>query len=159
MKLSTRQDIEAPVDRVFAALSDFPAFERAALRRGAEVARIDGLTVPAAGMSWSLVFAWRGKRRRAVCMLHDYAPPEAMRLTAEGEGIDLTLALGLMALSRGRSRLGVALELRPRSLTARLMLQTARLGKARLVRKFEARIAEFALRIEQQDGGRLQGGR
>lgn len=159
MKLSTRQDIEAPVDVVFAALSDFVAFERAALRRGVEITRIDALTEPSPGMSWALVFTWRGKRRRAICTLHDYAPPAAMHLGAEGDGLDLTLALGLMALSRGRSRLGVELELRPRSLTARLLLQTARLGKARLMRRFEARIAEFALRVEQQGGGRLQGGR
>lgn len=157
MKLSTRQDIEAPVDRVFAALSDFSAFERAALRRGAEVTRTDSLAAPAAGMSWLLVFAWRGRKRRAICTLHDYAPPEALRLGAEGDGIDLTLALGLMALSRGRSRLGVELELRPRSLTARVMLQTARLGKARLMRRFEARIAEFALRVEQTGGAASHG--
>lgn len=157
MKLSTRQDIEAPVERVFAALSDFPSFERAALRRGAEVARLDAKTAPGAGMTWSVAFRWRGKARRILCTLQDYSPPEALHVRAEGTGIDATLVLGVLALSRGRCRLGVALDLRPRSLTARLMLQTARLGKARLMRRFEARIAEFALRIENENSRALGG--
>ena len=34
MKLSTREDIAASIDAVFAELTDFDGFERAALRRG-----------------------------------------------------------------------------------------------------------------------------
>ena len=49
MKLSSRQDIEAPVAFVFDALNDFQAWERAALRRGAEVARTDKMNVTAQG--------------------------------------------------------------------------------------------------------------
>jgi uncharacterized protein YndB with AHSA1/START domain len=154
VKFSTRQDIEAPVDRVFAALGDFAAFERAALRRGAEITRLDGLPEPGPGMAWAATFPWRGKARQVRCALHDYTPPESMRFQAEGDGITLTLLLGLMALSRGRSRLGVELELRPLTLTARLMLQTARLGKTRLTRRFEARVAAFALRVETEAGSR-----
>jgi len=41
MKFSTREDVEAPVDYVFGQISDFGAFERQALRRGADVRRLD----------------------------------------------------------------------------------------------------------------------
>ena len=47
MKLATREDIDAPIEAVFRELSDFDSFERAILRRGAEV-ESDGrpLTIP-----------------------------------------------------------------------------------------------------------------
>ncbi len=35
MKFSTRKDIDAPIDHVFASVSDFQVYERAAMRRGA----------------------------------------------------------------------------------------------------------------------------
>ena len=41
MKFSTREDIEAPVDHVFAEVSDFAGFERRALRHGADITRLD----------------------------------------------------------------------------------------------------------------------
>ena len=43
MKLNVRQDIDLPIARVFARLSDFDGWQKAALRRGAEVARTDKL--------------------------------------------------------------------------------------------------------------------
>ena len=49
MKFSTRTDIAAPVEFVFAQLSDFPGFEAAARRRGAEVTRLDTLAAPGRG--------------------------------------------------------------------------------------------------------------
>ncbi|EKD59823.1 MAG: hypothetical protein ACD_54C01115G0002, partial [uncultured bacterium] len=43
MRFATKQDIEAPIADVFRLLSDFESWERAAMRRGAEVARTDKL--------------------------------------------------------------------------------------------------------------------
>jgi len=37
MKFAAREDIEAPIEYVFSQISDFPALERSALRRGADV--------------------------------------------------------------------------------------------------------------------------
>ena len=41
MKLSTREDIEAPIGTVFDAVTDFDGFERQLLRRGVDVTRDD----------------------------------------------------------------------------------------------------------------------
>ena len=56
MKLTTRQDIEAPLDFVYARLTDFDHFERMAMRRGAEIERTDRLKTPGIGMAWRLKF-------------------------------------------------------------------------------------------------------
>ncbi|GAB1361957.1 hypothetical protein MASR1M32_11930 [Rhodobacter sp.] len=65
MKLTTRQDIEAPLDFVHAKLTDFDQFERMAMRRGAEVERTDRMRTTGPGMAWKVRFAYR-RRQRAV---------------------------------------------------------------------------------------------
>ena len=55
----------------------------------------------------------------------------------------------VIALSRTRSRLIFETEIRPRNMKARLMLQTAKLAKPQLDRKFDRRIAEFISDLQQ----------
>ena len=63
MRFATKQDIEAPIADVFRIISDFEAWERAAMHRGAEVSRTDKLRVVAAGMRWAARFSYRSKPR------------------------------------------------------------------------------------------------
>ena len=62
MKFSTTEDIAAPAEAVFDAFCDFASFERAAMRRGAEVQRLDHMAVPGVGMAWHAPFDMRGQR-------------------------------------------------------------------------------------------------
>ena len=64
MKSSTREDIEAPIDYVYARVTDFQGFERQALRRGADVQRIDGGSAIRLGAAWDVAFKFRGKDRK-----------------------------------------------------------------------------------------------
>ena len=62
MKFSTKEDIEAPLDHVFARLTDFDGLERSALRRGAEVTRVDTQAKAAGGSIWDATFDTTGWR-------------------------------------------------------------------------------------------------
>lgn len=148
MKFSTKEDVEAPAELIFAAMSDFAGFERSAMRRGAEVARVDPAGEVGVGMTWSLRFPVRGKMRRVVCELEEYDPPVGIRCRIEGSGFEAMLTLGLVALSRSRTRLGVQLEVKPRTLAARLIIQSVRLNRASHTRKFEGRVQKFAADLE-----------
>lgn len=152
MKFSTKEDITAPIDRVFAEVSEFGTFERALLRRGIEVERVDKLTEPAVGMTWKSRFPYRGKTRELVSELVGFEAPERLAIQTEMTGLDGWLSLELVPLSLRQTRMAVQLELKPRTLPARLMLQTLRLSKARLTRRFKSGVGSYCRDLEARIG-------
>ncbi|KGB81152.1 MAG: SRPBCC family protein [Confluentimicrobium sp.] len=155
MKFSTREDIAAPVAEVFAAVSDFESFERAALRRGAEVSRTDRLSAPGPGMAWDCAFAFRGKGRRLSAELQQYDAPESMVVLWSSSGLVGTLVLDLVQLSPRQTRMMLQLELKPRTIPARLFVQSLRLAKASLTKRFKRGVRRFARDLD----GRLSDAR
>ncbi len=150
MKIATREDIAAPIEMVFAQLADFDGFERAALRRGAEVARTDDLSAPGAGMSWRAAFDYRGKERKATIELTDYDPPNGMMLTTHSSGADFVVVIDLVAMSKSRTRMNLSVDARPRSLPARLMVQSMKLARNTVLKRFRKRVGDFAAGIEER---------
>lgn len=148
MKLSSRQDIEAPAAFVFDALNDFQAWERAALRRGADVARTDKMKAIAPGLSWLIKFAYRGKDRQLALRLTQLEHPSMMGFFGSGASLDGQADIDLMALAARRTRMSVSVDVRPRTIGARLVLQSLRLAKTRINRRFAERVALFCTEIE-----------
>ncbi|MBS9717418.1 SRPBCC family protein [Pseudohalocynthiibacter aestuariivivens] len=150
MKFSTREDIEAPIEHVFQAISDFDGFERSALRRGAEVQRRERLTEPGAEKGWDIGFEFRGKPRRIVAELTHFDAPNGLQVATATPGIAGDLVAELVPLSRSRTRLRFSLEMRPTSLGGRLTIQSLKLAKGNLTRRFVARVAKFAIDVEDR---------
>jgi uncharacterized protein YndB with AHSA1/START domain len=150
MQFTSKEDIEAPIEQVFAEITDFQRFERAALRRGAEVQRPDTLAAPGVGMSWQARFRLRGRMRDVTLRLVEYDPPNGIVLTAEATTIEGRMGVDLVALSRGRTRLSVDLILAPRSIAGRLLLQSLKLARSNLTRKFRLRVADYAMDMEDR---------
>lgn len=150
MKFSTRADMEAPAGKVFDTLSDFGAFERFARRKGVEVTR---QTAGAEAQGWHLRFALRGRMREMSVRLTDFERPEKMLFAAESKSFEMEFTLTLIALSKSRTRLGVELNIRPRTLSGRLLLQSMRLAKSSNSRRFEAAVQTFAGRLERGEFG------
>ncbi len=149
MKLSTREDIEAPIDFVFARVTDFAAFEKLALRQGAQVSRRD--TGPATtGSTWDVAFHFRGRERRVVATLVQIDAPQVMVLEGTLDGLTAVTQFDLVALSPARTRLLVSFDLRAGSLTARVFLQSLKLAKVKLAKRFKARVLDFAEDIEDR---------
>lgn len=150
MQFTSKEDIEAPIEQVFAEISDFQRFERAALRRGAEVQRTDTPGVPEVGMSWQARFRLRGRMRDVTVRLVEYDPPNGIALKAEAATIEGRMSVDLVALSRGRTRLAVDLTLEPRSLAGRLILQSLKLARNSTTKRFRLRVAEYAMDVEER---------
>lgn len=148
MKFSTREDVSAPVDQVFAALCDVARFERAALRRGARLRRLDDRTDPAPGMAWDMVFPFRGKTRQMVGQIRRMHAPVLVEYAGTSPNIELSVVVSLLVLSRSHTRMHVELLLKPRSLGARFLVQSARLARARLNGRYAEAVRSLARDIE-----------
>jgi carbon monoxide dehydrogenase subunit G len=157
MKLSKRQDIDAPIAFVFAELSDFESWENAALRRGADVRRTDQLAHVGPGMAWDLAFSYRGKPRRLSVRLVKLKSPGEIRFQGVGTSIDGTLSVDLLEMAPARTRVTVQMELSPRTIVARLFLQSLKLAKSKVDDRFKSRVSMVLDEIEarQRPQGRV----
>ncbi len=149
MQFSAKQDIDAPIEAVFAAVTDFDGFSTQALRRGAEVQRLDELMGPCAGMAWQVGFDFRGKRRDMRIELLEVIQPSELKVRSATSGLDGHLMLELVALSRQRTRLGVEVELAPKTLSARLLVQSLKLARGSLSKRLRKRLEGFARATEE----------
>ncbi|WP_425099523.1 SRPBCC family protein [Tropicibacter sp. S64] len=148
MELKASEDIEAPIERVFAELADFEAIERQAMRRGVSVQRKGAAGAPAPGLSWTAGFTFRGKGRDAEITLTDYAEPEQMAFHSVSGGLEAATRIETVALSRGRTRITFVTELMPKTLSARLLVQSMKLAKGGIEKRFRHKMAGFAKDLE-----------
>lgn len=148
MKFSNRVDVAAPAEFLFDQLADFSGFERAAKRRGISLQRLDQLARPGAGMSWDINFRMRGRARQLIAEIRRYDRPAQLEYEGVSQGFQLMLTLALEALATDRTRVMTGLEIRPRTLGARLLLQSAKLGRTNLEKRYDSRVTAFLREIE-----------
>jgi hypothetical protein len=153
MKLTTRQDIEAPLDFVYARLQDFDQFERKAMRRGAEVERTDRQRHNGVGAAWRVRFVFRGRPRLVEGRFIEADVPNHLAWALTSGAMDGTLTADLVALSAKRTRLILQMDIRPKTLAAKLLVQSMRLAKGRVQRKLDAAGNDLAGMIEAQARG------
>ncbi len=144
MKFSSREDIEAPIDYVYAHATDFAGFERQALRRGAQVKRLDGEGTYDVGATWDVAFTFRNKDRKMQAEVTTLDDPNLLRVNTTAQGLDSASEIELVSLSPKRTRIVVGLELTAKSLSARLLLQSLKLAKSNLNNRFSSRVKSFA---------------
>ena len=147
MKFSAREDIEAPIDQVFARVTDFATFERQMLRHGAEVRRVDAGQPVTVGTAWDVAFTFRSRERRMRATVTRMDAPGDLVVAIAANGLDGVTTVELVALSPQRTRLAVTIDLSARSLSARLLLQSLKLAKSNLSNRFKKRVSEFAAGI------------
>ncbi len=150
MNLSARYDIEAPVDFVYRELTDFDAWERMARRRDAEVTRQTDLKAPPPGLAWQVSFRFRGKTRNARLHLSALTPTRHLAVGADSKVVSGNLTFDLLDLAASRTRVEVRMEVRPKTLAARIYLQTLKLARKKLDAGFAQRVAQFAVEMEDR---------
>lgn len=149
MKFSTREDIEAPIDYVFVQVSDFQAYERRAIRQGADVVRRgDGPVTQ--GALWDIGFQFRGRDRKVAAELTQFETPHGLTINSASDGLNAVTEVELVALSQTRTRVLVRFEMRAKTFTARLLLQSMKLAKAKMTKRFSARVLDYAEDIEDR---------
>ncbi len=150
MKLVRNQDVEAPVAFVYDALCDFDHWERVALRRGAEVTRLDTLAVPGPGMKWNIGFDFRNRRRTVDLRLVTLDPGQTLAFAGQGKSMNGTALLDLVEMGPKRTRIAITVEVEARTLAARMLLQSLKFATARVNRAFEARTTQLATDLQER---------
>ena len=144
MQFVAKEDIDAPIEELFEALSDFEGIERSAIRRGVEVQRKGDISAPAPGLAWDTEFTFRSAQRKIAVELVTFEPSTIMAFTGEGSGISSDMEVELISLSPKRTRLTVTLKLKPKTLAGRLMVQSLKLVRGKVARRFKSRVSDFA---------------
>lgn len=148
MKISARQEINAPQQTVFDALSDAARYEHKALRRGVTVRRLDDGSGGIAQADWELDFDYRGRRRLVTGRMAAYSPPNLMVIDGKLEGLEIVIETQVSALAPDKTQVIVGIDLRPTTLTARLLVQSLRLAKKTMTARLKKRLLQFADQIE-----------
>lgn len=157
MEFSTRQDIEAPINFVFDEVTNFSAFERQALRRGADVQRRDALSQPGVGVGWDVTFTFRGKERSISAEVTEFDRPNGYRVESVASTIDADVVVDLLPLSKARTRLSITMKLSAKNLGAKLMLQSLKVAKSSLNSRFTNRVDKFAKEVAEKHARRIAG--
>ena len=104
----------------------------------------------AAGTAWDVAFDFRGRPRRVTATLTAFDPPNGMVIESVSDGLDAITEVDLIALSQSRTRVMVSIDLKARTLTARLLLQSLKLAKTRLGKRFKGRVVDFCEDVEDR---------
>lgn len=148
MKLIGRKDVDAPAEFVNAALCDFESWERFAMRRGIEVSRTDRSLQPGPGTGWMVSFPYRGKTRESNLHLVQMGPGNHLKMRGQSVNIEGECHIEVIEMAAQRCRLHITLDTSARTLGARLFLQSLRLAKSRVDRRFDNRIEALARELE-----------
>lgn len=143
MKFTLRHDTRLAAEELFTAISDFPRMERMLTRRKVQIARLDPAREPGAGIAWDIAFDFKGKRRELRMDVGQFDRPERVVFYAVSEPVTATITMTVIALTPRKSRVMFEVDARPRHMRARLLFQTAKLGKAQLDRKFADKVGGF----------------
>ena len=134
MKFVAVEDVAAPIALVWSHVADLEAFEdRARARIGAIQRRPPG--PPAQGTVWSGKADVMGKKRDVTVTAATIETWSRLTAEAATDGMQVNI--------------DVTTEARARSLAARLMLQSAKLARKTLAKRYKGRISDFAARIEK----------
>lgn len=150
MRLEDSTDIEVPAQQVFRSLTDIDHFQRLGMRHGLMLRQVEGATVQA-GAKWVAEFPFRGQMRQLTCRIDSLDAPRAITLSGKSGGYEYGAVIALTALSRTTTRLRVDVEVKPKSLAARILLQTMKLARSRLRNRFAQRLNAFGALIEQRN--------
>lgn len=150
MRFTTREDVAATPEHVFSMLTDFEAFEREVLRRGADVTKTGDHSQAGAGQGWVIDFTYRGRARKLVSELERFEPGRALLAEGKIAGLSGTLLFDLVPLSPKLTRLTVDLDMKPNTLSARLFVQSLKLTKGLLMKRYRGRVKRLARLIEDK---------
>jgi len=142
MQFATTEDIDVPAAYVFARIIDVSRHERRAMRRGAEVVRRDGRGPVHVGSAWDVAVVHRGKLRELSMEIVGLQAPTRLAFAGRSRLLLGSAEVRLIALSATTTRVKVVSKIKADTLQGRLLLQSLKIARSSLNRRFQAVIAQ-----------------
>jgi|SRR6056297_190487 hypothetical protein len=141
MKFKVTEDVDAPQALVWQRLTDFSGLEADARGRGATVTRLGNWTRTEQGVEWRGEVTVRGKQRAIMARVTTLTPDDLCIVQSKIGGMDCHYEMSFVALSPRTTRVALTLDLSADTLTARLLLQTMKLARGRVLQRLQGILA------------------
>jgi hypothetical protein len=93
---------------------------------------------------------YRGKLVKILLRMTSMARDQDLGFDYQSNSIEGDLDLSVMSLSPRRTRLHLTIDIRPRTLAARLFLNTLRLGRGRVQSRLDMRVQQMGMQIQNR---------
>ncbi|MCX8508618.1 MAG: hypothetical protein ORN49_07050, partial [Rhodobacteraceae bacterium] len=124
MKLTSKTDIDLSADALFTAMTDVAFYEAIALRNGITIERLAGGSRVTVGATWRVHVPFRGRERVLRQQVLQVDAPKRLVMGGESGSFRFEMEAVLTPMARHTTRLGLAIEVRPKTFGARVMIQT-----------------------------------
>jgi hypothetical protein len=148
MKFKVSEDVDAPQGMVWAAFTDFSSFESDARGRGATLTRVGNWASTAEGVEWRGEVTIRGKARAITSKVTRLVPQELCVVESRIGGMDSHYEMSFIPLSQEVTRVAIMLDLSANTLTARLLLQTMKLARGKVLQRLQGMLARQGNAVE-----------
>ena len=133
---------------VWARFTDFSGFEEDARGRGAILNRVGNWTQTVQGVEWRGEVTVRGKSRPITAKVTQLVPQELCIVDSRIGGMNCHQEIIFVPLSTTMTRVALMLDLSADTLTARLLLQTMKLARGRVLQKLQGVLARQGNAVE-----------
>jgi hypothetical protein len=137
LKFKVSQDFDAPTAQVWARLTDFTGIEAEAAKREASLVRVGEWQTPKVGVSWRGAVPVRGKSKPIEARIVSFEHEDMFRIDSRVGGMEADYDMTLVALTPVVTRVEIALDLSAKTLSARLLLQTLKLARKRVLGRLD----------------------
>lgn len=148
MNLEATYDLDAPAEYIFKRITDYSDFEALLMGYGANFERLDNETSLSVGMKWAIDGVFRGKQRQVEVALTGLLQNELVSYQSESKDVNAAVDMKLHAISAKQTRFSVDLTPKANTISARLILQSAKLARKTLEKRINYRFADFCQRLE-----------
>ena len=133
---------------VWARFTDFSGFEEDARGRSAILNRVGNWTQTVQGVEWRGEVTVRGKSRPITAKVTQLVPQELCIVDSRIGGMNCHQEIIFVPLSTTVTRVALMLDLSADTLTARLLLQTMKLARGRVLQKLQGVLARQGNAVE-----------
>jgi len=149
MKLTAKADIAAPIDQAFEGLCDPDRLEQTVRGQGGIIRR-NPIGPVEKGTQWDARIAFRGAPREVSFIVTSLEAPTLMRFRGNGAAFDIAVDVELAVVDAITTRLTVTTQGAPKTLPARIMMQSLKLAHGQILARYRARIAEYVAETEAE---------